>query len=339
MNKIHYVYKITNNNPQDKQKYYIGVRSTTHTNPHNDMNYNSSSTYLKQILCEIGHKNFSKEILSIWKTRKEANDEEVRLHELYDVARNPEFYNKAKAKGDTFCTEGMVYVINNITGKSDFVTIEESRDKSKYHYHHTNVVSCKNIVTGESVRVTKEEYKNNPNLAHTVKGTVTAIDKETGIRRQVTLEEFKNNPNLVGQNIGKIVVTDTRTGKKCSVSREDFEKYEYYEQVTKGTLTVIDKRDNNTKKVTIEEFQNNDFYITPKSKTIGIFNENNELVDVSYTGFQKFCKERKMPGNAFAISLQNNSQPLYENTGSNESRLEAYGYLKFRGWYAKEISS
>lgn len=54
MKKYHYVYKITNNSPTDERKYYIGVRSSK-VKPELDINYNSSSKYLKQALKEIGH--------------------------------------------------------------------------------------------------------------------------------------------------------------------------------------------------------------------------------------------------------------------------------------------
>lgn len=336
MKKYHYVYKITNNNPTDQRKYYIGVRSSI-VPPEEDTTYMSSSVFLKEAFKEIGYKQFSKEILSIWKTRKLANEEEVRLHNLYDVAVNPEYYNMAKALGDGFCTEGMKTVIDRKTGERKFITIEESKNISKYKGLMENIIYVINKKTGEKLKVTKEEFKKNPDLQHIFKGKITVFDKEAGIRRQVTVEEFNSNPNLVGQQKGKVNVTDTRTGKRKSVTKEDFEKYEYYEQVTKGTLTVIDTRDNSSKKVTLEEFHNNDFYVTPKSKTIGIFNENDELVDISYTGFKKFLKDRKMPGNAFSVSLQNNGKPLYDDVGSNFKRLEKAGYLKFKGWYAKEI--
>jgi len=336
MKKYHYVYKITNNNPTDQRKYYIGVRSST-VIPEKDTNYRSSSLFLKEAIKENGDKIFSKEILSIWKTRELANEEEVRLHNLYDVAVNPEFYNRAKSRGDGFCTEGMVLVLNKETGLNELVSKKISQNKSKYKSLMEDVVYATNTKTGEKVKVTKKEFRNNPNLKHSVKGTVTVIDTITGIRKQVSQEEFRNNSNLVGQLKGKVNVTDTRTGKRKSVKQEDFEKYDYYEQVTKGTLTVIDIRDNSTKKISLEDFYNNDFYIAPRSKLIGVYNEKHELVYVSQTKFKKYCIEKNMPYNAFAVSLQNNGKPLYADVGSNRKRLEEAGYLKYKGWYAKEI--
>lgn len=338
MNKTHYVYKIINDCPTDQRKYYIGVRSTHHQDPNNDTNYRSSSKHLKQALKEIGHKNFSKEILSVWETRELANAEEIRLHNLFDVAINPEYYNKAKAHSKRFCTEGMVTAKNNFTGENEFVTVGELNDKTKFTPIHFDKVSATNIITGEKVRVTREEYENNPNLRHTVKGTVTVLDLETGIRRQVTIEEFKNNPNLVGQQKGKVNVVDIRTGKRLAVTKEDFEKYDYYEQVTKGTITVIDISDGSTKKISMEEYRNNDNYKHPSSKVIHIFDDTGILRYKSYGDFGDICKKYNLPKVALKQSYQQNGKPLYENVYSNQSRLEKAGYWKFKGWYAKEIS-
>lgn len=105
MNTSHYVYKITNTNPTDKRKYYIGVR-TSNYNPLDDINYWSSSKSLKSHINEQGTEYFSKEILSIWETREQAVAEEIKLHEELDVGRNPAFYNLAKQTSNGFDTTG-----------------------------------------------------------------------------------------------------------------------------------------------------------------------------------------------------------------------------------------
>lgn len=104
--KIHYVYKITNINPTDERLYYIGVRSTSKSSAELDTTYQSSSKYLKEAIKAIGSNNFKKEILSTWETRKIAVQEEIRLHNKFDVAKNPLFYNKAKQTSTGFDTSG-----------------------------------------------------------------------------------------------------------------------------------------------------------------------------------------------------------------------------------------
>ena len=88
---FHYTYLITNTNTQMK---YIGVRSCTCL-PEND-GYMGSS----KILGEALNKNpeyFTKTIIDTFPTREIANNDEQRLHEMYDVARNSEFYNQMNA--------------------------------------------------------------------------------------------------------------------------------------------------------------------------------------------------------------------------------------------------
>ena len=160
MKKFHYVYKIINQKPQDQRKYYIGVRSCD-VLPELDTQYLSSSKYLKQALLEIGHQYFIKEILSVWSTRTLANAEETRLHALFDVARNPEFYNMAKSTSSGFCTLGMVTVIEKATGLKKFINVTESKDLEKYQALHTDQVNVVDITTGSKMRVSTSEFKNN----------------------------------------------------------------------------------------------------------------------------------------------------------------------------------
>jgi hypothetical protein len=47
-----------------------------------------------------------KEILAVCDTREEAMRTEMFFHEMYDVAKNPMFANRAKATSVGFCTEG-----------------------------------------------------------------------------------------------------------------------------------------------------------------------------------------------------------------------------------------
>jgi len=333
MKKFHYCYKITNLKPVNEAIYYIGVR-TSKVKPEDDINYYGSSKYLKHSLEEIGYHNFKKEILSVWETREEANNEEIRLHQLYNVAQNPNFYNKSKAASNGFCTLGMVSVINLKTGTIEFVSLNESKDKSKYKSLYDDVVNATNRNTGEKVKVTKEEFKNNPNLKHTVKGTVTVIDTETGIRKQVSVDEFNNNPKLVGQLKGMVNCVDTRTGDGCSVTKEEFAACEFYSHCTKNTVVVYDTVGEIFKRVSLEEYEQHNCYISQKSRLVEIYDENDVLQYSVFNKFKDFCKLHKLPFNAFSVSKQNNGQPLYYNSGSNEARLKKENYWKFKGWYA-----
>jgi hypothetical protein len=50
---------------------------------------------------------FEKEILAIWPSRKEAVLHEVLLHDIFDVAKNQNFYNKSKQTSTFFDTSGV----------------------------------------------------------------------------------------------------------------------------------------------------------------------------------------------------------------------------------------
>jgi hypothetical protein len=92
--KYHYTYEITYPNGMK----YIGVRSCTC--PPSEDNYYGSSKHTPT--------TGDKLILRIFKTRKEAVQHEVYLHNYNDVARNPIYYNKAKQTSTGFDTSGML---------------------------------------------------------------------------------------------------------------------------------------------------------------------------------------------------------------------------------------
>lgn len=89
--KNHYVYQITYNTG----KKYIGVRSCK-CNIEEDP-YMGSPFHLPEE-AKIG----CKEILSTHTTRELAMEEEIRLHTLYNVKDNPDFYNQCNATSTKF---------------------------------------------------------------------------------------------------------------------------------------------------------------------------------------------------------------------------------------------
>jgi len=161
-NKIHYVYKITNLNPTDERLYYIGVKSSL--DPDND-NYMGSSKYLDEAMKEIGSEHFKKEVLSTWETRKEAVQEEIRLHEYFDVARNKLFYNKAKQKSDGFDCYGASFVFSDshklkISEKLKGIT-RSDKTKSLMGENHADVSGTNNPMFGNGYKNSgKNHYLN-----------------------------------------------------------------------------------------------------------------------------------------------------------------------------------
>lgn len=99
----HYTYEITNVLNDMK---YIGCRSSN-LSPDKDALYLGSSKYLKNDINYYGLDNFKKEILGIFPSREEALTDEIRLHNLYEVAVNPKFYNKSKQTSTRFSRQGV----------------------------------------------------------------------------------------------------------------------------------------------------------------------------------------------------------------------------------------
>jgi hypothetical protein len=103
--KTHYVYRITN---KKENKHYYGVRSTI-SSPYDDLGvkYFSSSTDHDFMESQKNEKeNYKYKIVRIFSTREDAIALEINLHEKFDVARNPNFYNKARQTNSSFDLEG-----------------------------------------------------------------------------------------------------------------------------------------------------------------------------------------------------------------------------------------
>ena len=81
-------------------KAYIGVRSCQ-GDPQED-DYWGTSKHLPKDIAEGG----SKRILGVHKTREEAVQREIDLHDLFDVGVNPMFYNQAKQTSTGFDRSG-----------------------------------------------------------------------------------------------------------------------------------------------------------------------------------------------------------------------------------------
>jgi hypothetical protein len=364
----HYVYKITNHNPVDSRKFYIGVRTTKGRLPEDDINYMGSSDTLTAAIKTQGKKYFSKEILSVWQSKDDAYAEEIRLHELYDVCRNMEYYNNANQTSTKFCTDGRVVVFDKNTGKTKSVTKEEFQTVTDYVGVKTGMVSVMDTTDGVFKSVSKEEFEKSEHYIHPATGKVTVIDTTDGLvkhvncteyrscenyvsiatgtvtcydirdgkNKQVSKDEFDNADNLISCNAGKVTVLDTRDGIKKSVTKVEFDITSHYVGVKSGRVTAFDIRDKKFKTVTIEEFANDDNYVKGNSKKVVIFDNNDNVVFVSYGNFETFCKKHKLPCFVFRMSYRNNGSPIYQNLrGVTKAKIFKNGNYKYIGWYAK----
>jgi len=105
MIKYHYVYRITNTK---LNKHYYGSR-TSSIEPTKDLGHKYlSSSYDKEFIKDqkINQQDYKYVIVSIFNSRKEALELEVKLHAKFNVGVNNNFYNKARATSSKFTMEG-----------------------------------------------------------------------------------------------------------------------------------------------------------------------------------------------------------------------------------------
>lgn len=96
----HYTYKITLLEPTDERKYYIGVR-TSKVLPELD-DYCGSCIPLNEWIKDHGKSKVKKEILANFFDRNSSIEHEIELHNEYDVAKNPEYWNRSKQTSSKF---------------------------------------------------------------------------------------------------------------------------------------------------------------------------------------------------------------------------------------------
>jgi len=108
----HYTYELQN---KDDGLKYIGVRSCRC--PIKEDSYMSSSKWAtKQYLA-----NCTKKILKTFSTRKEAVEHEIYLHNKYDIAVNPHYFNQAKQTATKFDQSGKIY--SNLNPNANIINI------------------------------------------------------------------------------------------------------------------------------------------------------------------------------------------------------------------------
>lgn len=185
--RYHYVYQITNLVTARK---YIGKRSSLDS-PAVDLGrkYFSSSSDREFILDQkTNPSNYKYEVLMEFNTAADAVTHEVKLHNLYDVGRNPEFYNKVKQTDTSFNASGKI-TVRDADGNTSQVDTTDPR-----------------YTSGELVSVSKGKVITRDNS-----GNNFLVDK--------------NDPRYIGGELisiktGKAVVKD-RYGNKFHIQTND----------------------------------------------------------------------------------------------------------------------
>ncbi len=208
--KYHYVYRITNT--QIKRHYY-GCRSSREE-PKMDLGilYFSSSKDRGFIYEQLFNPSiFKYKVIKTFFNRKTALLFEIKLHNKFNVALNPNFYNKAKQTSKRFDTTGLP---SKKKGIPQYLVKDKNGNRlsiSKEEYETGNFVGltkgkCKVIVDGKSVLIPSDQYfKNKDRYGHHIKDKVSAMDSRTGKTLLVDKKDFQEKEYLIGVTSGKVL--------------------------------------------------------------------------------------------------------------------------------------
>ncbi len=192
-------------------KKYIGVRSCK-INPKLDLGlkYFSSSRDEKFIANQaINPDNYKYEILSTHETRDLANKEEYRLHDLYDVGVNEQFYNKAKSSSYGFCIAGKI-TVKDKNGNTLAVNKDDPRYLSGELVHHTKGMhTVKHSITGETTTMPLDDQRYlSGEYVSISKGMIRCYDKLGNIHKVSNTDERFLAGELIAFSKDKLIAKD-----------------------------------------------------------------------------------------------------------------------------------
>lgn len=273
--KYNYVYLITEISTNRK---YIGVRSCD-INIYDDLGkqYISSSSD-KDFISRQKEKplDYSYTILSNYNSRIDANSEEIRLHELYNVDINPEYINRIKSTHKGFDATGKT-VVKDEHGNILQVAVNDERYLSGDLVGINKNKICAKDNNGNIVQVNKDDIQYLSGELVGINKNKTVIN-DNGTYKSISNDEFYEG-NYKGVTIGRVVVKDT-DGNILQVSVDD-PKY------LSGELVHVNKNrrhtDESKRKMSDQNTgSNNGFYGKNHSKKTllelsNIYNINGEI--------------------------------------------------------------
>ena len=143
---------------EEYRRAYIGVRLCPNKYPTPELDIHYFGSY-KDKTFNPTHKI----ILNVFDNHEDAKDEEVELHNAFDVGRNPHFANLAKQTSTGFSTAGFQH---NEESKQKMAEAKKGENNPNYDKKHTE--ENKKIITEAAIRFHKEnpdfiKGENNPN--------------------------------------------------------------------------------------------------------------------------------------------------------------------------------
>lgn len=337
---FYYVYRITN---KRENKHYYGYRSSE-IEPISDLGIRYKSSSCDQDFLDDQKNNpndYKYKIIKRFDNKLDAIRYESKLHSMFDVRNNPNFYNRSNQTEESFLTkDGELYTISHgwITSEEywknkDMYEIHERKvgvfdsltktlttityqeynsNRDRYKHHSNGMMGCF-LEDGTHVFITTEEYYANPEKYNSFnKGKVAAVDVRTNETIYVSVEEYHSNPNLIHPSTGLVSTFDTVEQKYKSVTKEIYENNrDRYVGVNKGKVSGANN---------------------PNKKQINIYNENDDIMYVCDGNFKETCLRHGLPFAALSRSHRN-CTPIYQ-TSRLPNKPEN---IRFKGWYARVV--
>jgi len=218
--KNHYVYQINYKNGMK----YIGVRSCN-CNIEDDKYTGSGFHIPKEINIIV-----NKEILSVHNTRKEAMEEEIQLHKLYDVKNNDNFYNQCNASSTKFIVgkDAVKRAAETRRGRTkdthDYIRRQcESRKKYKGNLTYAQQKAVEKMIKANSSKESKSLARGDERTEKQKQGAKRQAEKIRGVKNKA-----KGHPGITSTSFVPWYYI-TPEGKRVEVY--DKTKKEYVDQL------------------------------------------------------------------------------------------------------------
>lgn len=317
----YFTYRITDLNPPTSKKYYYGyTKCNCRPIDYIGKKYFSSSTdknFIKRQ--KYSPENFKYKIIKIFDNKYDALELEIKLHNKFNVGKNPLFYNKAKQTSKGFDTTGKV-TVRDENGVAFLVDIDDQRlENGELKYVSQDEFTVFDKIQNKKIRINKENYNPNIHIMHN-KGSVTVKD-ENGKYHWVDKNDPRiENGELVGNRKGYVSVKD-KNDCTMSVSVDNYEyKSGKLNHIFKDTVVVKDEDGNKIQIKKNDQRYINGELIYQHTNTVVVKDKNGNTFRVSKDDPRYLSGE--LIGHTKGMTAAKDENGKYHWIDKNDPRLE-----------------
>jgi hypothetical protein len=181
---------------------YIGVR-TSKVLPELDTSYWGSSKHLPKDVS----KTHIKTVLALFFTREWAVEYEVYLHNKYDVAVNPAFYNKAKQTSTKFDTTGTTLSEEHAQRMRVLNIGRKHTEEAKRKLSEAHKGKIKSPESRAKMSLAQKRYVSSPDYVNPNKGK--PFSEKARVKLKETLKSCTHNKSTNNTKFSPWFITDT----------------------------------------------------------------------------------------------------------------------------------